>query len=386
MTFAVKSSTRYFFGVVLAASALSAQPTLPQNSLVNDLMLWRGIDAMYSYEFHESAASLDSVMRLDPDNSVAPFVAVANVWLMAMTEQGIAQSHEILLNAIDETIPRYELMMARRGAEADVLLFMGSTYGMRGRVALANKDWASVIYSGLKGWSLIRRAHEADSTLGDAYLPLGIFDYYASMSSLPVQLVARIFGITPDRAQGLAELKRAADEAPVAWIEAASTLAIIYLYIENDPQSATEYTERLISRYPQNYYFNFLNAEMLIGVGRIDEVREAIPHLTEMFATTHPNQQLEWALKLASLEASLAFAEGHYVKAMQRCNWIIDNYDMEFDWHLGFAYNIRGRIYEKKGEIAQARADFLSTMRLGNKTFAVAAAEESLRNLVKRRK
>ncbi len=386
MTIIVKSFTRYLFGVTLAVSALWAQPAPSQNPLVNDLMLWRGIDAMYSYEFRASAASLDSVMRLDPDDSRAPFVAVANVWLMAMTEQGIAQSHEILLDAIDQTIPRYDEMVALRGEQADILLFMGSTYGMRARVALANKDWASVIYSGLKGWNLISRAHEADSTLGDAYLPLGIFDYYASMSSLPVQWVARLFGITPDRDQGLAELKRAVDEAPVAWIEAASTLAIIYLYIENDPQSATEYTDRLISRYPQNYYFNFLNAEMLIGVGRIAEVREALPHLTEMFATAHPNQQLEWALKLASLEASLAFAEGHDVKAMERCDWIIENYDMEFDWHLGFAYAIRGRIHEKKGEIAEARADYLSVKRLDNKTFAVAAAEEALRNLANRRK
>ncbi|UCD37311.1 MAG: hypothetical protein JSW54_10820 [Fidelibacterota bacterium] len=346
-----------------------------------DAMLWRGIDAMYSYRFHEAADALDSVMAADSDNTVAPFVAVANQWLMSLTEESFAASHGALLDAIDATIPRYDKMISRHGHRADILLFLGSTYGLRARVHLAEKNWFAVLYSGLKGWSLVHNAHEQDSTLADAYLPIGIFDYYAGMSSTAVQLLARMFGINPDRQGGIEILQKGVQLAPYAWIEAASTLSIIYLYIENEPELAYRYTDLLIQHYPANYYFNFLMGEELVRSRRLPEARAFMPRLEALFMQSHPNQRLEWALKYASLEAALAFEEGELDTSMERCQWVIDNYDMEFDWHLGFAHYIRGQILESRGNLTKAREDYRFVANLDNKTYAVDEAKAALRRL-----
>ncbi|UCH10926.1 MAG: hypothetical protein JSU61_03300, partial [Fidelibacterota bacterium] len=81
------------------------------------------------------------------------------------------------------------------------------------------------------------------------------------------------------------------------------------------------------------------------------------------------------------LEAALAFEEGDYVRALDRCSWVIDNYDMEFDWHLGFAHLIRGRIREQNGDYQGARADYRIVTDLDNKTYAVEEAEAALARL-----
>ncbi len=333
---------------------------------------------MYSYRFHEAEAALDSAIDIDPYHPVPPFVAVANQWQLSLAEQGFEASHEALLRAVDAAIPRYEAMISRFGRRPDMLLFLGSTYGLRTRVHLADKSWLAGLYSGIKGWSLVRRAYALDSTLADAYLPIGIFDYYAGMHSAPVQLAARLFGIHPDQTRGIQVLQRAVSQAPYAWIEAASTLSIIYVYIEDDPEMAYQYTDLLLRHYPENYYFNFLMGEELVRSHRLAEAREFMPRLKNLYQRSHPNQRLEWGLKFAALEAALAFEEGDLDQALERCRWVIDHYDMEFDWHLGIVHYIRGRIRESRADLVGAREDYRVVAKLGNRTYVVEEAQAAL--------
>ncbi|UCH62166.1 MAG: hypothetical protein JSU77_10195 [Fidelibacterota bacterium] len=350
----------------------------PSDSDSCEAVLWRGIDAMYSYRFHEAEAALDSAIALDPYHPVAPFVAVANQWQLRLAEEGYRASHEALLEAVNATIPKYEAMISRYGRRADILLFLGSTYGLRTRVHLADKSWLAGLYSGIKGWGLVRQAYALDSTLADAYLPIGIFDYYAGMHSAPVQLVARLFGINPDRPRGIRVLQRAVSEAPYAWMESASTLSIVYLYIEDDPEMVYRYTDLLLSHYPDNYYFNFLMGEALVGTKRLAQAREFMPRLKDLYQRSHPGQRLEWELKFAALEAALAFEEGDPDRALERCGWVIDNYDMEFDWHLGIVHYIRGQIREGRADLVGARADYRVVAGLGNRTYLVGEARAAL--------
>ncbi len=343
-----------------------------------EAVLWRGIDAMYSYRFHEAEAALDSAMVLDPYHPVPPFVAVANQWQLSLAEQGFKASHEALLQAVDAAIPRYDAMISRSGRRADILLFLGGTYGLRARVHMGYKNWLAGLYSGVKGWRLIRQAYALDSTLTDADLPIGAFDYYAGMHSAPVQLAARLFGIDPNRSRSIQVLQRAVSQAPYAWMEAASILSIIYLYIEDDPEMAYQYTDLLLRHYPQNYYFNFLMGEELVKTHRLAEAREFMPPLKNLYQRSHPNQRLEWELKFAALEAALAFEEGDLDKALERCRWVIEHYDIEFDWHLGIVHYIRGQIRESRADLAGARDDYRVVARMGNRTYLVEEARAAL--------
>ena len=359
-------------------AALVGGPLWAQSGTDTEALLWRGIDAMYSYRYAESTAALDSVMTIDPLNAVAPFVAVANQWLRSLTEEGYAASHQALQEAIKATIPRYEMMLALEKQRPDALLYLGTTYGLQARIALSQKRWITVVTAGFRGWRLVQRAHALDDGLLDAYLPIGIFDYYTGSSGGPVRLVARILGMNPDKQRGIAKLQRAGQEAPHAWIEATSTLAILQLYIEDEPHQALLQVDRLVDHYPDNYYFRFLRGDALVRAGRLEDARSYLPQLSQMLSTAHPNQQLEWQLKLASLEATLAFEAGEWEHALERSEWVIGNYSMEFDWHLGFALFIRGRVREQQGDLRQALQDYRRVAGLDNHTYAVADARAAI--------
>ena len=343
-----------------------------------DTLFWRAIDAMYSYRFKEAHVLLDSVMASDPDNPVAPLVSVGNRWQWALSEEGVDESYDAILSGIDKTLPRYKAMLKRGVPEAEVWLYMGSTYGLRARIAIAQKRWMSVLYSGLKGFRLIQRSQEQDSTLADAWLAVGLFDYYAGSRSKPIQIVARMFGVRPDRRLGLAELERAVREAPYAWLEAAGIISIIYLYIEDNPHAAYRYVAVIMDRYPDNYYFNFVYAEALVRTHRLDTARQFLPQLRALVNRSQTKQRPEWELKYATLEAALAFEEGNLIEALERAEWVISNYRMEFDWHLGQALYLRGAIREQVDDPTGALDDYEAVADLDNGTWLMPLARRAM--------
>lgn len=344
-------------------------------------LLWRGIYAMYSYRFEEAAQAFDSTVALDPAHAVAPFVAVANRWLRSLTEEGTSASHVALLGSIEATIPRYQALLEADPDSPQLMLYLGSTYGLKARIALSQKRWTTVVTSGLRGWRLVNRAHESDTSLVDAYLPIGLFDYYTGSGSAPVRFMARLLGMHPDKQLGMAELSRAANEAPHAWIEAASTLAILLAYIEDQQSGALAHADRLVSEFPENFYFSFLRGDILVRSGQLKKLRQFLPRLKELLEVAHPNQQLEWELKYATISALLDYQEGELARARKQCDWVIGNYAMEFDWHLGMALYARGQINEMEGHLDAARADYLAALKLDNQTYIVPLARKAYRRL-----
>ncbi len=342
-----------------------------------ETQLWRGINAMYSYRFEEAALAFDSTMALDPAHAVAPFVAVANRWLRSLTEEGAAASHVALLGSIEATIPRYQALLKADPDSPELLLYLGSTYGLKARVALSQKRWTTVVTSGLRGWRLVNRAHEADTSMADAYLPIGLFDYYTGSGSAPVRFMARLFGMHPDKQRGIAELTKAANEAPHAWIEAASTLAILLAYIEDQQLNALAHADLLVGEFPDNFYFNFLRGDILVRSGQLAAVRQFLPRLEELLEVAHPNQYLEWQLKYSTIVALLDYQQGDLARARKMCDWVISNYAMEFDWHLGMALYTRGQINEMEGHPEAARTDYLAALRLDNQTYIMPLTREA---------
>lgn len=353
----------------------------PTNDPVEQ-QLWRAINAMYSYKYALATATFDSVLAADPDNIVAPFVAAANRWQQSITQVGPSASHDTLFMVLDQTIPHYARLLENAdGSQAQILLFMGSAYGLRARVAVAQKKWLSVIYSGFRGWQMIKRAYALNPDLKDAYFPMGIFEYFAAESPPPVQLLARIVGIGTDKQAGLEKMDAAVREGEYAWIESGSILAIIYLYRENDPLAAIPYTTMLIDFFPGNYYFRILHGDQLVRNAPISVAGVYLDSLETFLATSHEHQQLEWALKLATLRAQLLYRSGLDDEAMELADWVVANYAMEFDWHLGIALYLRGKIKVRQGQPDMARLDFIKAIALDNQTYIIQEAKQALRDL-----
>ena len=90
-------------------------------------------------------------------------------WLDNQTKKNYEQSYYAINEGIKKTIPHYKSLLEKYPNNAEYQLYLGCTYGIKARIELANKEWFSVLYSGYRGISNIRKSRNIDDQLYDPY-------------------------------------------------------------------------------------------------------------------------------------------------------------------------------------------------------------------------
>ena len=350
-----------------------------------ELIVQDGINAMYNYEFENAITILDSAWQIDSTHPVPPFVLIAAKWLHTQIREGYDASYEKIDSEIEATLPIYKSLIAQYPENPEYYLYLGSTYGIRARTALAGKAWLDVLYFGYRGLKYIRKAQNMDSELKDVYMPLGLMEYFACLSAAPVQWGAKLVGLSTDCEMGLNHLEIAAKESQYSWIETSNVLTYAYLHIERDFTKAEQINSPLVNQFPGHPYFAFLRGELLAKTKKWDELDELMPKLRR-FASKGPFlQQNECQLKLTYIEGVTAYYKKDYTNAISKFNWILSNYHMEFDWLKGFTHFLRGQTHEEIGEFELAIADYKDVLKMDSYYPEVDKAQERIREMEKRK-
>jgi len=343
-----------------------------------ELVVQDGIYAMYNYEFENSITILDSAWEMDNTHPVIPFVLIAAKWLRAQTNKGYDVSYKTINSEVDATVPIYKSLISKYPDKGEYYLYLGSTFGIRARTALAGKAWLDVLYFGYQGLKHIRKAQSIDDKLKDVYMPIGLMEYFACLSPMPVKWGAKLAGISTDCELGLQHLEIAVKESHYSWIEASNVLTYAYLHIERDYIKAVEVVSPLVEKFPGHPYFYFLKGESLAKTGEWDELERIMPKL-EAFAASGPFlKQNECQLKLAYIRALKAFHHGDYKAAIDKCSWMLNNYHMEFDWLKGFTYFLRAQSFENLGQMELAVKDYREVIKMDSYYPEVEEARESI--------
>ena len=118
-----------------------------------------------------------------------------------------------------------------------------------------------------KGLRIIQYTVRNNPELIDAQLPIGIMEYYSSLSVGPIKWGAGLMGIDANRGAGLEKIKRAAVQGKFSSIEAKFIFSFLSLWIEGDPYTAIEYARELRKIFPKNYHYGIMYVECLILMG-----------------------------------------------------------------------------------------------------------------------
>jgi len=343
-----------------------------------ELMVQNGINSMYNYEFEYSISILDSAWGIDNTHPVTPFVLIAAKWLSTQTKDGYDASYDIINSEVHATAPIYKSLISQYPDKGEYYLYLGSTFGIRARTALAGKSWLDVLYFGYQGLKYIRLAQDIDETLLDIYMPIGLMEYFACLSLPPVKWGASFMGISTDCEEGLKHLEIAAKESHYSWIEASNVLAYAYLHIERDLVKAEHFISPLVDQFPGHPYFAFLKGEVLAKTKQWKALDELLPKLRE-FASKGPFlQKNECQLKLAYVEGLKSYQKEDYSSAISKCNWILNNYHMEFDWLKGFTYFLRAQSFEDLGKVESAINDYREVVKMDSYYPEVEEARENI--------
>ena len=91
-------------------------------------------------------------------------------------------------------------------------------------------------------------------------------------------------------------------------------------------------------------------------------------------------QRDECRLKLEYLYALIAFNDGNYDLSISKCDWIITNYNMEFDWLKGFVYLLRAKNYDLLQKRKLALKDYKNVIKMDQYYPEVSEAKDYIKN------
>jgi len=349
------SARRWTAGLLVALCARAGRAGVEQEAA-------QVVDHFYNLEF--DAARADA-LRLEKEHPGYPAGAFYT---------GVSLFQEYLLEypPQDETLTRFEKTMQRTLAEARALektdpaishYYQGAALGFLARVSVARHHWAAAIPKARQGRVHLEKAVALDPTLEDAYMGLGMYDYFADRMPAAVKPFAYLMvGMWGNRQRGLHYLQRTREHGRAARMEATSILAAIYAsQNEQDWDAARALFKELAENYPRNPRYRLGLAYALEREGRWDDALVALDRDGEWLTALDPlvRPTAEASVRLRAVEDLLFL--GRYSEAETELKRLEDSPQVPFlaDW----VALRRGNWLDAMGRSNDARA-FYSKIKL----------------------
>ncbi len=329
----------------------------------------RGIALMYRLEFDASEEVFRGVIEESSSNPAGYFAMTALYWWRAAQNFDVRSSStdyeaEFLRHA-DETVRVSELMLKSGGRRDHALFFMGSAHGLKGRWYALQRSWWKSYLSGNKGRKLLKKCVGLNPALYDAYLGLGIFDYYAD--TLPGVLgVAALLFVRGDRERGIEQVRLAMEKGRFFPTEARIFLIDILTRHEKDLEAAVAESRLLRAGDPDNSFFWLGEILTLIHAREWDRAFDE----SMKFLTANVGTKQSWLAQQLSLvylqagDAKLALN-----KPAEAAAWFtqgIENTAYPAKGWVTYCYLRRGQAFDLMGRREDALKDYRAALERDN--------------------
>jgi tetratricopeptide (TPR) repeat protein len=281
------------------------------------------IERIYSGDL---PAGLEGALRLErenPDQPIGYLLEAEAIWwriwcTSAEFKYGMtyprhraklaADQHYLDLAAKVSSLADAEIA-ARETAEAHFYAGMGDAlaarlYGLRG-------DNRAAARHGVRGREQLLRAIALDSTLADADLGLGLYNYYADTLSGIARVLRFFMGIPGgSKQEGIRQLEHAIADGTMSPAEARFYLAISLHNYDQKYEQALEIAKPLVEKYPSNSLFQLIVGDLYAKLGRHGSAAEHYRAAAGVPVTDAECRDQVQALVRASLTAIKASPEG----------------------------------------------------------------------------
>lgn len=235
-----------FLLLLAAAPAQAARPELERE-------LAALVDLFYDMDFDAARAASDAMARRHPGHPAGPFYRSVSTF-QRWTAEGMYSTTTFHAFETDLDAAEAAANSLMKTDPAEGHYYRGAVEGFRARAWGAQHRLLKAVSSAASAVKHLKKAVELDPSLEDARLGIGMYHYFASRLPSGAKPFAHLlFGEPGNREKGLAELRRVADSAGTARMEARSMLSMILAKDdEADWAGAEKLLVELSTRYPHN--------------------------------------------------------------------------------------------------------------------------------------
>ncbi|MFA6318748.1 MAG: hypothetical protein WC943_15170 [Elusimicrobiota bacterium] len=256
---------------LVLAAGIAAAGVSPSSDPVN-AELAAVIDLFYDIQTDAALAAAQEVEGRHPLHPAGAFYQAVVHYQRSLFEDPVRP----------ETLASFDLEAGRCIVLAEAQLssspalghyYLGAGYGFRARVRAHQGRMRDALADGKKAMRNIKAAVADDPGIEDAYLGLGMYNYFASRLPAAAKPFAFLLtGLWPDRDKGMEQIKRAAEKGTLARVEARTVLAAIYSSEKERRWGEAEaILAPLMERYGRNPYFRLRRVYTAEKAGRWDD-------------------------------------------------------------------------------------------------------------------
>lgn len=275
----------YALIVVLACSVVPAQAqssaadgeplsaTAPESVLDDSYVrveAKRGLNLLYDMRFAQAGQVFDAIDRRYPGHPIGPFMQALNTWWQILLDLHDTTHDDAFYAAMDDVIARADRMLEEDPESFDAAFFKGAALGFRGRLRSNRSQWFRAALDGKRAMDHVLKVAREAPEVDDYAFGKGLYDYYAA--AIPERYAWAkpfvVFFPDGDKARGLQELTRAAEDGWYIQTEAHYFLLQIYYLYEQDFDKALYHATWLRRKHPGNPYFHNFEGRVYARWGR----------------------------------------------------------------------------------------------------------------------
>jgi len=273
-----RRASRYFHVLFcLAAAAFAAVPDSQASELNLPPKAVEAIHLMYSGKPDEAIALARQIESATPDHPLG-YLIEANVlyWKIyckrmerkwntydAWSYTRPADSDDEAELALADKVTHLAEAKIAKSDSAEMELYAGLGSASRARVLSLRYVKIPVVHAGVEARRHLLRSLELNPNMVDAYLGLGLYNYYVDTLSGLAKVLRFFMGIPGgDKHEGLRQLEVDSARGEQTQVEARYNMAKSLRNYDLDYKRADEAAEPLLTAYPQNAVFLLLVADL----------------------------------------------------------------------------------------------------------------------------
>jgi hypothetical protein len=232
--------------VALARKLETARPDYPLGYLIEADVLWWNIYCKWSERKYNTIDAWSHTRPADADDNAE--LALADK-VSKLAEDSIAKSDT-----------------------AEMELYAGLGYASRARLLGLRYQKTPVARAGVEARKHLLRCLELDPTMADAYLGLGLYNYYVDTLSAIAKILRFFMGIPGgDKREGLRQLEIASTKGQLTQVEARFNMAKSLRNYDRDYARAEQAAAPLLTKHPENCIFLLLAGDIEQKLGHTEE-------------------------------------------------------------------------------------------------------------------
>ncbi len=261
----------------LISFTLYAKSPLNITGVDHQIVYWS-----FNYQFDKALELADKKIAEDPNVPKYYFLKVVTLSLKHLADSdkyNFENRHEFRKEKNLELIEYTENVMDKfDDTEMTPVnkFYLANLHGYLGRMYGYEGSYMSAFSNAKDGKDMLEKLVEEYPDLYDAYLLLGMFEYYADRLGGVIEFVASILGFSGDRTTGIQYLKIAQQKGELTKPFAEFILGETYSLQESNNFDAAGYFALLVKKYPNNKSFYEWYVRILLQLNRLNEVEKLI--------------------------------------------------------------------------------------------------------------